>query len=143
MLARVQRTDRVQAERMTTGACESLAINVKAIGAARSVGMGNDHLVCFSAIAGLHKTFAAISRKAQGAAISAISRNLETSRQLTKVGGDNIAVMYDGAWQKRCHNTHDGIGTVLSLDSGLCLDFEFLSNFCLACSRHKALPDEE
>ncbi|XP_077554044.1 uncharacterized protein LOC144168921 [Haemaphysalis longicornis] len=129
---------------------ESFAINVKAVVAARSVGMGYDQLVRFSAIAGLpkpmhHKSFAAISRKVHGAAMSAVSKNLETSRQLTRseVGEDNVAVMYDGTWQKRGHKSHNGIGTVVSLDTGLCLDFEVLSNFCLACSRHKVLPDEE
>lgn len=92
-----------------------------------------------------HKSFTAISRRVRDAAMDAIGANLARSRELTvkDVGGDDIAVMYDGTWHKRGHKSHDGIGTVVSLDTGLSLDFEVLSNFCLACSRHKALPDEE
>ncbi|XP_077496137.1 uncharacterized protein LOC144107026 [Amblyomma americanum] len=129
---------------------ESFAVNVKAAVAARSIGMGYDQLVRFTAIIGLHKpmhhkSFAAINRKVHDAAMSAVSENLEKSRAITKsdVGGDNIAVMFDGTWQKRGHKSHNGIGTVISLDTGLCLDFEVLSNYCLACSRHRVLPDEE
>ncbi|CAN8021772.1 unnamed protein product, partial [Ixodes persulcatus] len=129
---------------------DSFAVNVKAVVAARSVGMGYEQLVRFAGIVGLqkpmhHKSFTAISRKVCDAAMDAISQNLAKSRQLTKseVGGDDIAVMYDGTWQKRGHKSHNGIGTVVSLDTELCLDFEVLSNFCVACSRHKALPDEE
>ncbi|KAH9379221.1 hypothetical protein HPB48_000058 [Haemaphysalis longicornis] len=51
--------------------------------------------------------------------------------------------MYDGMWQKRGHERYSGIGTAVSLDTGLCFNFEVLPNFCLACSRHKVLPDEE
>lgn len=129
---------------------DSFAVNVKAVVAARSVGMGYEQLVRFAGIVGLqkpmhHKSFTAISQKVCDAAMDAISQNLAKSRQLTKseVGRDDIAVMYDGTWQKRGHKSHNGIGTVVSLDTGLCLDFEVLSNFCVACSRHKALPDEE
>ncbi|XP_050027338.3 uncharacterized protein [Dermacentor andersoni] len=129
---------------------ESFAINVKAAVAARSIGIGYEQLVRFSSVIGLHKpmhhkSFAAISRKIHDAAMSAVSENLRKLREITKrdAGGDNIAVMYDGTWHKRGHKSHNGIGTVVSLDTGLCLDFEVLSNYCLACSRHRVLPDEE
>ncbi|XP_077517442.1 uncharacterized protein LOC144128181 [Amblyomma americanum] len=129
---------------------DAFAVNVKTVVAARSVGMGYEQLVRFSAVLGLqkpmhHKSFSAITRKVRDAAMSAVSENLARSRQIThsEAGGDEIAVMYDGTWHKRGHKSHNGIGTVVSLDTGLCLDFEVLSNFCLACSRHKALPNED
>ncbi|KAH6933276.1 hypothetical protein HPB50_013930 [Hyalomma asiaticum] len=77
--------------------------------------------------------------------MGAISENLSKARQLTQseAGGNDIAVMYDGTWQKQGHKSHNGIGTVVSLDTGLCPDLDILLNFCLAYSWHKALPDEE
>ncbi|XP_077509270.1 uncharacterized protein LOC144120579 [Amblyomma americanum] len=51
--------------------------------------------------------------------------------------------MFDGTWQKRGHKRHNGVGTTISVDTGLCLDFEVLTNYCHGCSSHKALGDEE
>ncbi|KAG0433602.1 hypothetical protein HPB47_019785 [Ixodes persulcatus] len=51
--------------------------------------------------------------------------------------------MFDGTWQKRGHKSHKGVGTAVSLDTGLCLDFEVLSNYRLACSRHQDNGNEE
>ncbi|KAH9361694.1 hypothetical protein HPB48_005153 [Haemaphysalis longicornis] len=55
----------------------------------------------------------------------------------SEVGKDNVAVMYDGTWQKRGHKSHNGIGMVV--------DFAWTSpvKLCLACSQHMVLPDEE
>lgn len=99
--------------------CESFVV-------ARSVGMGYNQLVRFSTIVGLpkpmhHKSFAAVSRKVHNAAMSAVSKNLEISRQLTRseVGGNNVSAMYHGTWQKRGHKSNNGIGTVVPLDTGL------------------------
>ncbi|XP_077512011.1 uncharacterized protein LOC144122929 [Amblyomma americanum] len=87
-----------------------------------------------------HRAFAAIGKKLHAAA-----ENLEQARQLTaaEAGSTNVAVMFDGTWQKRGHKSHNGVGTAISLLTGLCLDFEVLSNYCLSCSRHKALEDGE
>ncbi|KAH6933494.1 hypothetical protein HPB50_015631 [Hyalomma asiaticum] len=114
---------------------DSFAINEKAVVAARSVGMGYEQLVRFLGIVGLpkpthHKSSAAISQKVH-AAMVAISENLSKPGQLTQseVGGNDIAVMYDGTWQKRGHKSYSAIYTVVSLDTGLCQDFKVLSRF--------------
>uniref|UniRef100_A0A1E1X6X9 Putative kolobok-4 hm n=1 Tax=Amblyomma aureolatum TaxID=187763 RepID=A0A1E1X6X9_9ACAR len=129
---------------------DGFASNVKAVVAARAIGIGYEQLVRFCAIMGLpkpmhHKTFNAITKKVHAAAMSAVVRNLEKAREVTKneVGGMDTAVMYDGTWQKRGHKSHNGVGTVVSIDTGLCLDFEVLSNYCHGCSRHKELPSED
>lgn len=51
--------------------------------------------------------------------------------------------MFDGTWQKRGHKSHNGVVTAISVDTGLCLDFEALTNYCQGCSSHKVLYDEE
>eukprot|EP00112_Aurelia_sp_Birch-Aquarium-sp1_P022795 Seg6549.1 transcript_id=Seg6549.1/GoldUCD/mRNA.D3Y31 product="hypothetical protein" protein_id=Seg6549.1/GoldUCD/D3Y31 len=45
----------------------------------------------------------------------------------------DIAVSYDGSWQKRGHSSHNGIAAVIELNTGLPIDYEVLSNFCIKC----------
>eukprot|EP00795_Rhopilema_esculentum_P017497 gene17497-9115_t len=45
----------------------------------------------------------------------------------------NIGVSFDGSWQKRGFTSHNGIGSVIELLTGLPIDFEVLSNFCFKC----------
>ncbi len=52
----------------------------------------------------------------------------------------NVAVSYDGSWQKRGFSSHNGMGSVIELVTGLPLDYEVLSNFCFKC---KALDNKE
>lgn len=75
----------------------------------------------------------------------AVNQNLEQARSITKdaVGSSDVPVMFDGTWQKRGHKSHNGVGAAVSLDPGLCLDFQALSNYCLACSIHKDMGDQE
>ncbi|XP_077554104.1 uncharacterized protein LOC144168976 [Haemaphysalis longicornis] len=129
---------------------ETFAVNVKAVLAARAVGIGHEQLSRFCAVVGLpnpmhHKTFHAIGKKIHSAAVKAVSENLERARSVTQeaAGGGDVPVMFDGTWQKRGHKSHNGVGTVVSLDTGLCLDYEVLSNFCLACSVHKDMGEDE
>ncbi len=42
----------------------------------------------------------------------------------------NVAVSYDGSWQKRGYSSHNGMGFVIELVTGLPFDYEVLSNFC-------------
>ena len=45
----------------------------------------------------------------------------------------NIALSYDGAWQRRGHSSHNGLGCVMDLLTGLPVDYEVISDFCLKC----------
>ena len=45
----------------------------------------------------------------------------------------DIAVSYDGAWQRRGFSSHNGVGVVIDLLTGLPIDFEVLSNYCSKC----------
>ncbi len=53
----------------------------------------------------------------------------------------NIAVSYDGSWQKRGHSSHIGVGIVIDLLTGLPIDYEVLCNFCHQCL--KAPKDDD
>ena len=52
--------------------------------------------------------------------------------QETSDNGD-ISVSVDGTWQRRGHASHNGVVTVISVDTGKCLDYEVLSNTCKSC----------
>ena len=45
----------------------------------------------------------------------------------------NIGVSFDGSWQRRGHSSHSGMACVIDLLTGLPIDYEVLSNFCLKC----------
>ena len=53
----------------------------------------------------------------------------------------DIAVSYDGSWQKRGHSLHNGVGVVIDLLTGLPIDFAVLCNFCNQCL--KAPPKDD
>ena len=46
----------------------------------------------------------------------------------------DIAVSYDGTWQKRGHTSHNGAACTIDLLTGLPIDIEVLSNYCAKCS---------
>ena len=56
----------------------------------------------------------------------------------------DIGVSYDGSWQKRGYSSHNGMGSVIDLLTGLPIDYEVLSNFCSKCKiAAEQPPDSE
>ena len=53
----------------------------------------------------------------------------------------DIAVSFDGTWQKRGHTSHNGIGIAIDLLTGYVVDFEVLSNICVHCERFERAED--
>ena len=54
----------------------------------------------------------------------------------------DIAVSYDGTWQKRGHTSHNGIGIAIDILTGYVVDFEVLSNLCIYCEKQKQIEDD-
>ena len=54
----------------------------------------------------------------------------------------DIAVSFDGAWQRRGHSSHNGVGTVIDLLTGLPVDYEVLCNFCYKCQAAAGKADK-
>ena len=54
-----------------------------------------------------------------------------------------IGVSYHESWQKRGHSSHNGIGIVIDFITGLPIDYEVLSNFCLKCQLAPPQEDEK
>ncbi len=55
----------------------------------------------------------------------------------------DISVSYDGSWQKRGHSSNNGMAAIIDLITGLPIDFEVLSNFCLKCKIASDKPPSE
>lgn len=91
------------------------------------------------------KRFTVRSAEMSAEIIAAAAKNLARVRELTadKAESTNVAVMFDGTWQKRGHKSHNRVGTAISLATGLCFEFEVLFNCCLSCSRHNTLENDE
>ncbi|XP_041456583.1 uncharacterized protein LOC121408902 [Lytechinus variegatus] len=47
------------------------------------------------------------------------------------------AVLFDGAWHRHGHRSNHGVASVVSMDTGEVLDFEFLSKVCKECDVRK------
>ena len=54
----------------------------------------------------------------------------------------DIAVSFDGTWQKREHSSHNGVASVIDLLTGFPVDFEVLSKYCNKCNIAEGLPDD-
>ncbi len=81
-------------------------------------------------LAGSIKTFSEISRNS----VAAIRQKYaELGKFPDNDGVLDIAVSYDGTWQRRGgggHSSHNGIGVVIEIITGLPIDYVVLSNFC-------------
>ena len=55
----------------------------------------------------------------------------------------DIAVSYDGSWQKRGYTSHNCVASVIDLLTGLPIDYEVLSNYCSKCAILSNKPDNE
>lgn len=86
-----------------------------------------------------HEAFTTTLKKIHAAATKAGIENLARELMADNAGSTNIGVMFDGMWQKRGHKSHRGC--VIALAAKLCL--KVLSNYCLGCSGHKALQNQE
>lgn len=45
----------------------------------------------------------------------------------------DLAVSFDGSWQKRGHTSKHGIGAVIEQETGLVIDYHVLSSYCQVC----------
>ena len=59
----------------------------------------------------------------------------KAAQELLQQDGEDVMVSIDGTWQKRGHNSHNGVVTAVSVVSGRALDIEVLSNYCKGCAQ--------
>ena len=55
----------------------------------------------------------------------------------------DIAVSYDGSWQKWGYTSHNCVASVIDLLTGLHVDYKVLSNYCSKCTILSSSDDNE
>ena len=132
-------------------------INLRATLAFRGIGCGHSamkewastmnlpHLVSYDSYRTAHQKIADASKQTFQEIVSKSRESIVTAYKEIDEHPDeygilNIAVSFDGSWQKRGFTSHNGIGAVIDLLTGLPIDFEVLSNFCIKC---KAVEGEQ
>ncbi len=66
----------------------------------------------------------------------------EVDIKLDSEGILEMDVSFDGSWHKRGHSSHTGIRIAIDLLTGLPIDYEVLSNYCLECQLAPSKDDE-
>ena len=68
---------------------------------------------------------------------------LEKRRTDVDVDTVDIAVSYDGTWQKRGHTSRNGVFVAIDVLTGYVVDFEVMSNYCQVCEKRPKKDDSE
>ena len=85
------------------------------------------------------ETFSAISEKTKDAIVDSYG---EIGVLPDENGVLDIAVSFDGSWQKRGYSSHNGMASVIDLITGFPIDFEVLSNYCNKCKIAEENPHD-
>ena len=145
-------------ERAGEAANESFEINVRAVFAFMGIGCGFNAIKDWSSVINLPNCLSKFAY--QGIKEKLIKGSKETFDEVSKqsmaiirqkyaeIGifpdKDNIldvAVSFDGTWQKRGHSSHNGAAIVIEILTGLPVDYEVLSNFCHQCLKAPSRDD--
>jgi len=126
-------------------------INIRAVLAFRGIGCGYSAMKDWGGIMDMpfipsQDTYAKAQNKIEEASIKTFKSISRSTREIIcnayaevgvceDIGGVlDIAVSYDGSWQKRGYTSHNCVASVIDLVTGLPIDFEVLSNYCSKCS---------
>lgn len=122
-------------------------VNVRAVLAFREIGRGHTAMTTFSKVMNMpappaRSAFTKIQNEKvlpvvkQLASDSMVNNALKVRDEHANDNGE-CGISIDGTWQKRGHTSHNGVVTVISLDSKKCLDAEVLSDRCQQCQKWK------
>ena len=62
-----------------------------------------------------------------------MASNTMNVKQMSVNASGECGISIDGTWQKRCHASHNRVGTATSLDTKKCLNVEVISEKCQQC----------
>ena len=126
-------------------------VNVRAVLAFREIGRGHSAMTTFSKVMNMSAPPARrIVTKIQNERLlptvkllandSMVNNAFKVKENANEEGECGISI--DGTWQKRGHASHNGVVTVISLDSKKCLDAEILSDKCQQCQKWQAKTND-
>ena len=130
---------------------DSFEINVRSILAFRGIGCGYESMQQWLALMNMpyspslntyHKNLKKVELGAMKCFENISERTHPAIREAyekvgvipDKEGILDIAVSFDGSWQKRGFSSHNGTASVIDLLTGYPIDFEVLSNYCSKCN---------
>lgn len=124
--------------------------NKKIVQAFLKIGRGHAAVEEFSMILGIQsmdkKTFSKCLNSLHADGEDVRSKVLEMARSIVRKKHEeidaslknqpiiDISVSYDGTWHKRGHTSLYGIGIVIDVLTGLIIDYEVLSKYCVECA---------
>ena len=111
-------------------------VNVRAVLAFREIGRGHNAMTTFSKVMNMptpparrivtkiqnEKLLPTVKQLANDSMVDSVFKVKENANE------GECGISIDGTWQKRGHASHNGVVTVISLDSKKCLDAEILSD---------------
>lgn len=95
---------------------------------------------------GYHKQLKKIEEDFEAIKQEMLQKTHDAIRKSLGVGPEvilNMAVTYDGTWQKRGFVSLNGANFVIDIETGLVLDFIVLSKYCHACKLKESSLDKE
>ena len=139
--------DRVGGEQSTR---QPFEVNTRAVVAFRGIGCGFTAVKDWCSLMNMPNsmskcTYTARQTEIHAASVDTVAKVMEKSVSSIrsayqdmgiiedKDGIMDIAVSFDGAWHRRGFSSHTGVASVIDLLTGLPIDHEVLSNFCLKC----------
>ena len=123
----------------------SYEVNVRTVLAFREIGKGHNAMTTFNKVMNMpppltRRVFTKIQNEKVLPAVkklasdSMINNAYQVRDEIANDDGE-CGVSIDGTWQKRGYSSHNGIVTVISLDTKKCLDVEVLSDKCQECQK--------
>ena len=120
-------------------------MNVRTVLAFREIGKGHNAMTTFNKVMNMpapltrcnftkiqnEKVLPAVEKLANDSMVNNAYKIRDVS------GNDNreCGVSIDGTWQKRGYSSHNGVVTVITLDTQKCLDVEVLPDKCQKCQK--------
>ena len=130
----------------------SFEVNVRSVLAFREIGRGHSAMATFNKVMNMpspptRRVFTKIQNKKilpvvkQVAADSMVDNAMKVRDEISNDDGA-CGVSIDGTWQKRGYSSHNGVVTIISLDTKKCLDVEVLSDKCQQCQKWENRIDD-
>ena len=140
---------RCQHTELLTGKKLPMEANVRMVSFVRSIGKGYAALEHFSkhlnSPAPMSKSnYNNIMSLKHSAAKRVAKESMKAAAdEVTLKAGTDVAVSVDGSWQRRGHVSNNGIVTVISVNTGKCLDAEIMSKGCERWKDKEDSPEYE
>lgn len=132
-----------------TGSQQLMEVNMRSVYAMRRIGVGHKGLEKFCGTMNMpppaaSKNYDKLMLKL-GIASEKVAKTsmIDAAYEVKCTVGEEIGVSYDGSWQRRGYSSLNGVGTIISVDTGKILDTTILSRYCKTCAVNENMKTEK